>query len=62
MTQILAIVASVVVILAVVGLAMIWALNTLFGLGIAYTFKTWCAAFLLSVIVGGSSTTNKVSR
>jgi len=33
----------------------IWSLNTLFGLGIAYTFKTWLAALILSSIVGGSS-------
>jgi hypothetical protein len=26
---------------------MIWSLNTLFGLGIAYTFWTWLAALIL---------------
>jgi len=40
-------------------LAGIWALNTLFGLTIAYTFKTWMAALLLAGIVGGTS---KASR
>ena len=27
--------------------AVIWALNTLFGLSIAFTFKTWLAALVL---------------
>ena len=30
-------------------LATIWALNTLFGLGIAYTWKTWLAVMVLNV-------------
>ena len=34
--------------LAVYPLAMIWATNTLFGLSIAYSFKTWLAALCLS--------------
>jgi len=33
----------------------IWALNTLFGLGIAFTFETWAAALWLSTVVGGSA-------
>lgn len=37
-------------------IAVIWALNTLFALGIALTFKTWLATLVLSGIVyGGSS-------
>jgi len=28
-------------------LGLIWSLNTLFGLGIAYTFKMWLAALVL---------------
>lgn len=28
-------------------LAVIWSLNTLFGLGIAYTWSTWLAAAVL---------------
>jgi hypothetical protein len=32
----------------------IWALNTLFSLGIAYTFKTWLAALVLGSIVSRS--------
>lgn len=42
------------VVLLIVGpLLSIWALNTLFGLGIAYTLKTWAAAFILGGIVMG---------
>lgn len=29
-------------------LGTIWMLNTLFGLGLAYTFKTWLAALILN--------------
>jgi hypothetical protein len=36
-------------------LAMIWAVNTLFGTAIAFTFKTWLAAFLLSTPFGYSA-------
>ena len=36
-------------------LLFIWSLNTLFGLGIAYTFKTWLASLLVSGVVGGTS-------
>jgi len=35
----------------------IWELNTLFAVGIPYTFKTWLATFLLEtslVIIAGS--------
>ena len=32
--------------------ALIWAVNTLFGLGIAYTFWTWLAAFIMMVAFG----------
>lgn len=38
----------IVVALIVIGpLLLIWALNTLFGLGIDYNFWTWCAAAIL---------------
>lgn len=45
------------VILAVVfgPILLIWALNTLFGLGIAYCLKTWAAAFVLGAIVAARS-------
>lgn len=43
----------VVVLVVTAPIALIWALNTLFGLGIAYTVKTWAAALIL----GGAVTT-----
>ncbi len=36
-------------------LALIWALNTLFGLTIAFTLKTWLAALLLSAVLSGNA-------
>ncbi len=33
----------------------IWAINTLFTLSIAFTLKNWIAAFVLAVLLGGSS-------
>lgn len=33
-------------------LAIIWAVNTLFGLGIAYTFINWLAVLVLTVSFG----------
>ena len=35
-------------------LAVIWALNTLFGMAIPYAFKTWLAVLVLTMVVGGS--------
>ena len=32
--------------------ALIWAVNTLFGAGIAYTFWTWLAAFIMMAAFG----------
>jgi hypothetical protein len=50
---------AAIVALVVIGgpLAIIWALNTLFGFGIGFTFKTWLAAFILGGVVStpGSS-------
>ncbi len=41
--------------LIIVGpLITIWSLNTLFGLGIAYTFWTWLATAWLSIVTFGS--------
>jgi hypothetical protein len=37
----------------------IWALNTLFGLSIAYTFKTWLAALILGGIISPTVKTSK---
>jgi hypothetical protein len=48
-TLIIAVVAHLVAVLVPFG--GIWALNALFGLGIAYTFKTWLAALILGAII-----------
>lgn len=42
-------------------LAAIWSLNTLFTLGISYTWKTWLAALILAGVLNGSNTSNKKS-
>jgi 1-acyl-sn-glycerol-3-phosphate acyltransferase len=39
-------------------LAAIWALNTLFGLGIAYTFWNWLAMVVLVAFFGKNTVTN----
>jgi hypothetical protein len=49
----------VVVLVAIGPLLLIWSLNTLFGLGIAYTLKTWAAALILGGAVTTSSSTSK---
>lgn len=33
----------------------IWAINTLFGLGIAYTFWTWLASLIVTGLIRGDS-------
>jgi hypothetical protein len=43
------------VLVAVGPLAAIWSLNTLFGLSIAYTLKTWAAALVLAWVIGGTN-------
>lgn len=45
----IALTALIVVLLAVGPLALVWALNVLFGLALPYTIRTWAAA----MIVGG---------
>lgn len=41
-------------------LVIIWAVNTLFAFGIAYTFWTWLAVLVLTISFGKASvTTNK---
>jgi len=48
----------VVVALIVLGpLIVIWALNTLFGLGIAYTFWTWLATLVITSVFGKANVT-----
>lgn len=49
-----AVVLLIVAIIVLAPLALIWAMNTLFGLGIAYTFKTWVACGLLAAAVKGN--------
>lgn len=46
---------------AVVGmpLAVIWALNTLFSLGLEFTFWNWLATFVLMGAARGNVTVNK---
>jgi hypothetical protein len=39
--------------------ALVWSLNTLFNLSIAYTFKTWLASFVLAATVGGTKVSKK---
>ena len=55
----LAIVAVVVLVIIFGPLLTIWSLNTLFGLGIAYTFWTWLATVVLSSILGGARVSRK---
>jgi hypothetical protein len=50
-----------IVIFILMPLAGIWALDTLFGLSIPYTFQTWLAAFLLFSLVSGKEYVN-ISR
>lgn len=40
---------------------LIWSMNTLFGLAIPFTFKTWLASLILGATVKGTAlaTTNK---
>lgn len=43
----------VLAIVTFVPLATIWALNTLFALGIVYTFYTWLSVLILNVTILG---------
>lgn len=54
-----AIVALIIALLVCMPLATIWALNTLFGLSIVYTVKTWAATLVLAAMVGGTSAAGK---
>ena len=50
----------VVVLIFLWPLAVIWALNTLFALGIPYTFWTWLAVLVLNTTISASKfSTNK---
>ena len=41
---------------------LIWSLNVLFGLGIAYGFKTWLAAFLLGAMFNVNNVNNAKNK
>ena len=54
---------AVAVLLLIFGpLLTIWSINTLFGLAIPFTLKTWVAALFLSGVVGGSKVNFKSSK
>ena len=41
-------------------LGAIWAVNTLFGFAIAYTFENWLAVVVLSVLFGNANVNIKI--
>lgn len=49
------IIALVILVILFGPLLAIWSLNTLFGIGIAYTLSTWFAALVLTGLVGGTT-------
>jgi hypothetical protein len=51
MIKIVALAVLLVVALIIGPLVTIWSLNTLFGLGIAYTFWTWLAVIFLGMFL-----------
>ncbi len=52
------VVAVMVIVIFLLGpFALIWALNTLFGLTIAYSFSTWLASFILMLTFASKSNT-----
>lgn len=62
MKEIGAIVFFVIIIAVLIGigpLLTIWSINALFGLGIAYTFKTWLAALFLGACLYQRNNTSK---
>lgn len=59
-TKNLLIVVFAVALIVAVPFINIWAVNTLFGLGIAYTFWTWLASLILAGLFGrGAHVTKK---
>lgn len=54
MVQTLALILVLIVVIVFAPLLTIWSLNTLFGLGIAYTFWTWLATVWLQMVTFGS--------
>jgi hypothetical protein len=51
--------ALIVAVVVGIPLLVIWSLNILFALGIAYTLKTWFAALVLGAVVSRTSSSNK---
>lgn len=50
----IALVITIALLLIIIGpMICIWALNTLFAVGITYNFWTWLAAFWFLIVVGG---------
>lgn len=49
--KITALVLFAIMLLAMVPFAIIWALNTLFALGLAYSFTNWLAVLILKLLV-----------
>lgn len=45
----------VLIVIPLVGVVLVWSLNTLFNLGLPYTWKTILAAFLLTSAVAGTT-------
>lgn len=58
-TAALIVVALIVSVIAFGPLLIIWSLNTLFSLGIAYSLKTWFAALILGGVVGSTGKSSK---
>jgi hypothetical protein len=53
--QVLFLVVMIVFLIVMGPIVMIWSLNTLFALGIEYTFFTWAAALFLGSLIGARS-------
>jgi hypothetical protein len=54
------IVVGVIVLIVYWPLAAIWAVNTLFGFAIAYTFENWLAVIVLSALFGKANVNIKI--
>jgi hypothetical protein len=46
-------------VVVVVPLIQIWVLNTLFNVGVGYTFQTWLASLLLGMLITGTRVAKK---
>lgn len=55
---VLGLIALIIAIIVFAPLATIWSVNTLFSLGIGYTFKTWLAAVWLQMVTFGAVTSS----